>query len=889
MPVRLILPCFLLVPAALAAGPADFRRVVLDNGLTVLVQEDHAAPLVSVAIMYAAGARNEAAGQTGIAHYVEHMNFRASARFPASENTEAITRLGGRWNGYTWIDQTYYAATVPREALGLVLDIEADRMAAAVFDPREFDKERTSVIAELHSYDDPQSLLYDSVLAASFQVHPYRNNTIGWLTDVEQVTRDEAYAFYRRFYHPGNAVLAVVGDVDGATAVEEVRRRFGGLPAVGESGAVRTVEPEQAGQRRVVVRRPGPHAMVLAAWRAPALGDPDFPAMVLFDALVAGGKGLYFTREYPSPPGTPLDRGLVAAGLATRASSDWQASRYPYVYTLQAAVTAAPGLAPAEEALFRTVSEAAEREWTDDELLAARRQVRAGWAAGLDDLAGRAHQLAFFEVSGGAEMLGALPGRLDGVTRDELRRFARERLRPERATVGWFVPASDAAAAAGPAAAPPGAAASSATPPPVPAPPAAGGTVGPAPPVSFTLANGARVRVVPGGGAGLVALRARLDLGPPSLAGDTALAALLTERLSRPAPGEPPPQTGLAFTLHDQPEAFANFRWIEVGARGLAEDLPMLLATLARRLDEAARPLEAAAWAALVKSARDRARERDEAADTALWARALAEMYPPASPLSAPPWGRAEVLDAAGADGLAAFTRSRLAPGGLHLVLAGAVAEGAARHALEHTIGRWSPAPARRADAPPPPGPRGPAEWTVRTIPKPEKGQNDILAVWPGERPTETERAATKALLYLLGETGYAGRLGHALVDPGLAYSVYTTLQEAPGAPGFLAVRTASSRADTRETLRRIREVLETAALGGFTQAELDEAKRYRRGRDLLRREGTEDIAAREIEEATEPRPLDPQVLTLEQLNATARRLFARGAPLALVLGPGLD
>src|SRR6185503_18283137 len=102
-----------LAPAALLAGPADFHRVVLDNGLTVLVQEDHRSPLVSVGIMYAAGARNEAAGQTGIAHYVEHMNFRASARFPGSENTESITRLGGRWNGYTWIDQTYYASTVP--------------------------------------------------------------------------------------------------------------------------------------------------------------------------------------------------------------------------------------------------------------------------------------------------------------------------------------------------------------------------------------------------------------------------------------------------------------------------------------------------------------------------------------------------------------------------------------------------------------------------------------------------------------------------------------------------------------------------------------------------------------------------------------------------------
>src|SRR5215212_3295569 len=118
-----LLLALLALPRAAAGGPADCRRVVLENGLTVLVQEDHRLPLVSVAMMYTAGARNEVSGQTGLAHYVEHMNFRASARFPGSENTEAITRLGGRWNGYTWIDQTYYASTVPREALGLALDI----------------------------------------------------------------------------------------------------------------------------------------------------------------------------------------------------------------------------------------------------------------------------------------------------------------------------------------------------------------------------------------------------------------------------------------------------------------------------------------------------------------------------------------------------------------------------------------------------------------------------------------------------------------------------------------------------------------------------------------------------------------------------------------------
>ncbi len=880
---------------ALAAGPGDFRRARFDNGLTVLVQEDHRAPLVSVGIMYAAGARNESAGQTGIAHYVEHMNFRASARFPGSANTESITRLGGRWNGYTWIDQTYYASTVPREALGLALDIEADRMSAALFDPREFERERTSVIAELHSYDDPQSLLYDAVVAASFELHPYRHNTIGWLTDVEQITRDEAFRFYRRFYHPNNAVLAIVGDVDADRAVEEVRRRFGALPGNGENSAVRTVEPDQTGQRRVVVRRPGPHAQLIAAWRAPALRDADFPALVLFDALLAGGKGFYFTRDYPAPPATPLERALVASGAATRASSDWQASRYPYVYTLQAAVAEADGLAAAESALFRAVLEAAAREWTDDELRAARRQVRSGWAADLDDLAGRVHQLAFFEIAGGAELLGSLPERVERVTREEVRRFARARLRPEQATVGAFVPTAEAstapAAVASPApAAPPVAAQPDAAPvphQPDPAAVAAAGAIARVRPVSFTLANGTRVHLVPGGGAGLVALQARADVGPLSDATDGALAALLTERLARAAPGETTAPAGLAFTLHDEPAAFSTFRWIEVSARCLADDLPALLTVLQRRLADAAQPLDGA-WAALVQSAQERARENGESAETALWARALAELYPAGSALARPVWGSEDAFAALSAQRLLAFARARLQPRRLQIALAGAVDEAGARETLARTLARWPAAEGRVVAAPGPPA-RGPAQWTERIVPWPGKAQNEILVAWPGDRATAADHAATDALVYLLGETGYAGRLGHALVDPGLAYSVYTTLEEAPGAPGFLAVRTAASRADTREALRRIREVLDTAARGAFTQAELDEAKTYLRGREVLRREGSEEAAEAALEDATDPHPGDPQALTLAQLNAAARRLFARGAPLALILGPGGD
>jgi zinc protease len=881
-----------LVCALAGAAPANLsvrwpfppvERAVLDNGLTVLVAPDPSSPLVSVAVMYTAGARNESAGITGLAHYVEHMNFRATRRFPGTEITEAITRIGGRWNGYTWIDQTYYAETVHRDALDRMLDLERDRMADALYEPDDFQKERTSVIAELHSYDDPRSVLYDAVLAASFEIHPYRHNTIGWLTDVEAVTRDEAYRFYRRFYHPNNAVLVIVGDVESAAAVAKVRERFAGLPAAGEPTRVRTVEPAQNGERRVIVRRPGPHGRVLFAFRAPSLVDPDFPAMVVFDALLAGGKGFRFTRDYPDDATAPLHRAVAATAAGATAESQWQASLDPYVYTLAANVPEAGDLATAEQAVFRAVEDAAAREWTAGEMARALRQVLTGWASDLDDKAGRAHQLAFFEVSGGYAHLLDLPARLAGVTAQDVQRFARERLTRDRATVGWFVPTTaPGIATASPAAPAPPAA------PPAPTVDRTGSPAVPALPVSVRLSNGLSLVLAPAAGGALVSLRGRIEAGSMFDGDAPGLSALATELLARPVPGEAPGLAPLSWRLQDEPDAPAARRWIEFSASSLAPDAPDLLRDVGARLrralayaggGELARP----EWESMKQAAAHRARTNALVSATALWQRALAELFAPPSPLRVPAWGDPAAIEAATPDRLRAFVRRHVRPAAVELVLAGAFDVPALRAEAERRLATANPA------APPVPAPalgaaRSAPEWRVVRLPRPGKSQDDVRIVCPGDRSRPWDGAATELLLYLLGETGYAGRLGHALVDPGLVYSVYATREE-EGGPGFLMVRTAAAPKDTEEVVRRVRSLLDDAAQGRFTRAELQEAQAYVRGKRARAREGSAATARDLLERAAASGP-GPESVSLDQLNDTARRLFRNGAPLALVAGP---
>jgi zinc protease len=864
-----------------AVGAHGVARAVLDNGLTVLVQEDRSSPLVTVATMYQVGARNESAGVTGLAHYVEHMAFRAARGFPGSEVTEGITRIGGRWSGYTWIDQTYYGETVPREAFERMLELEAARMTGALFDPEEFQQERSSVIAELRSYDDPQSLLYDAVLAASFQLHPYRNNTIGFLSDVESLTRDDAYGFYRRYYHPGNAVLVVVGDVGAADALDKIRARLGAVPAGGESGAVRAVEPPQDGERRVVVRKPGGHARALLAFRAPALSEPDFPALVLLDALLAGGKGAYFTRDYPEPPETPLRRATVGAGLASEAGTRWQASPYPYVYTLSAAAPSERELPSLEAALLGVLEDARGRDWTDAELRAALRQIRTGWALDLDDQASRAHQLAFFEACGGYARLFELPDEVARVSREDLRRFASERLRPSQATIGWFVPTPEGSLFAG-APQPVASVPPPASEPPGPAPSAP--TPAPASPSSLSLSNGLRVVLAPRAGSRLAVLRGRVEAGSRFEGrGQAGLSALAVEWLATARPLEPTGLPSLEWTLHEDPESADNVGFIEFRAAGLPEDLGPLLELLAGRL---AREAPAAgSWETLRQAVLERCRQRAGSDDGALEQALRRMLFPLDGPLAWPAWGDEQALGAIPASALGAFLRAFVTPARTTLVVAGGFDPGAARQALAGTLAPWSvpggPAPRPAAVS----APRAPEGWTERFLPRPGKAQNEIRVAVPGDRSRPWDRAATAVILYLLGETGYAGRLGAALVGPGLVYSVYATLEES-GAPGFLAIRTAASPQDTPEVLRRIRAELRRAGEGGFSQAELEEARAYLRGKQARRREGTRALAADLLAARAAPAAAEVEALRLARLNDTARRLFRNGGPLALVAGP---
>lgn len=438
-----------MVPSDTLLASAPVRRARLENGLTVLVQEVHTAPLVSVWCWYGVGSRDETPGLTGVSHWVEHMNFKGTTHIPREEMKGIVERFGGMWNGYTWIDQTTYLETAGRAALDQMLFIEAERMANGLYEPDECESERTVIISELQGGEnDPEQLLDTEVTATAFRAHPYGHPTIGWLEDLQSMTRDDLYGHYRRYYIPNNATLVVVGDVNTDDVLRRVEHHFGHIPAGEEPSRVAVKEPPQLGERRVLVEREGTTGYVKLAYHAPAAHDPDFYPLLVLDAVLSGAKGVNLWCSFSGAPPQRKARlytSLVERGLASAVSGALLPTSQPFLYTLSFTALEGMGLAEVEHAAIEAIERVRINGVSVDELSRAKRQLRARLVFENDSVTNIAHQLGYFETVAGPGFFEKLQPCIEAVTGEQVWDVARRRLGPGTRTVGWFKPSGSLA------------------------------------------------------------------------------------------------------------------------------------------------------------------------------------------------------------------------------------------------------------------------------------------------------------------------------------------------------------------------------------------------------------------------------------------------------------
>jgi zinc protease len=416
----------------------------LPNGLKVVVQEVHSAPLVSVWCWYRVGSGDEGPGLTGVSHWVEHMNFKGTVNIPREQMKGIVERFGGMWNGYTWIDQTTYLETAGRAALDQMLFIEAERMAYALYEPAECESERTVIISELQGGEnDPDQLLDTEVTATAFRAHPYGHPTIGWLEDLRSMTRDDLYGYYRRFYIPNNATLVVVGDVDASEVMRGAEKHFASIPEGGLPARIHVIEPEQLGERRVAIEREGTTGYVKVVFHAPAATDADFFPMLVLDAILTGAKGVNLWSSFRGVPPQRKARlytALVERGLASTVSGAILPTAQPYLYTLSFTAIDGVPLAAIEGAAFDEIERVRNGGVTPLEIDRARHQLRARLVFDNDGVTNIAHQLGYFETTTGSGFLSSIQQRIDAVTAEQIWDVARRRLTSANRTVGWFRP-----------------------------------------------------------------------------------------------------------------------------------------------------------------------------------------------------------------------------------------------------------------------------------------------------------------------------------------------------------------------------------------------------------------------------------------------------------------
>jgi zinc protease len=271
--------CSALAMCALWARPAlaNPYETTLPNGLRIIVKEDRRAPVAVHMVWYRVGAMDEKDGTTGVAHLLEHMMFKGTKKLKVGEFNEIVARAGGSDNAFTSQDYTAYFQRVPSAALPRMIELEADRMRNVVITDQEFERELKVVMEErrLRTDDKPQAQLYEQLMASAFIAHPYRRPVIGWMNDLENMRPDDARDWYRRWYAPNNAYVVVVGDVDHKQVFDLVKKQYGKMKSQPLPVRKTTAEPQQMGQRRIVVKAPAEMPQLLMAWKAPRLADVE--------------------------------------------------------------------------------------------------------------------------------------------------------------------------------------------------------------------------------------------------------------------------------------------------------------------------------------------------------------------------------------------------------------------------------------------------------------------------------------------------------------------------------------------------------------------------------------------------------------------------------------
>ncbi|EQM81210.1 M16 family metallopeptidase [Stutzerimonas stutzeri] len=429
----------LYLPLVVAADSQPTHEFMLDNGLKVIVREDHRAPVVVSQLWYKVGSSYESPGQTGLSHALEHMMFKGSGKLEAGEASRILRELGAEENAFTSDDYTAYYQVLARDRLAVAFELEADRLASLKLPADEFAREIEVIKEErrLRTDDKPSALAFERFKAMAYPASGYHTPTIGWMADLERMSVEELRRWYERWYVPNNATLVVVGDVTQAEVRELAERYFGPISSRPVPEAKRPLELDEPGERRLTLHVKTQVPSLIMAFNTPSLATSETPreihALRLISALLDGGYSARLPQQ--------LERGEE---LVTSASAWYDAyARGDSLFVLSATPNRQKdrSLEEVEAGLWKQLEQLKQSAPSQEELERVRAQVIAGLVYERDSISQQATTIGQLESVGLSwRLMDEELSALEAVTADDIQQAARHYFTRSRLSVAHVLP-----------------------------------------------------------------------------------------------------------------------------------------------------------------------------------------------------------------------------------------------------------------------------------------------------------------------------------------------------------------------------------------------------------------------------------------------------------------
>jgi zinc protease len=420
------------IPAFAKGGFENVKEYVLDNGLKVLLLEEHKAPVAVFQIWYKVGSRYEPYQEAGISHMLEHMMFRGSKRFGPKTFSQTVQRYGGSENAFTSQDYTAYFQTFASDRIWLSFDLESDRMTGLLLNDKDFQKERKVVEEErrMRTDDDPEAALGEQTEAAAYVLHPYHWPIIGWMDNIKNYTIEDVRKHYKTYYMPNNATIVIVGDIDADKTINEIKKWFGPIPKGLEPPKVVVQEPPQQGERRVYLKKEAQLPTVDIMYHTPNLQSQDAYALDVLSTILSGGRSARLYKDL-----------VYDKQIAQYAEADYdEVTKDPETFTFSAGVMPSKTADEVENALYGEITKVQSQPVTDRELQKAKNQIEAGFIMGQDSNFNRAMMLGRYESVASWKLLNTYLDGIRKVTAQDVEHVAKTYLTPDNRTVGTLIP-----------------------------------------------------------------------------------------------------------------------------------------------------------------------------------------------------------------------------------------------------------------------------------------------------------------------------------------------------------------------------------------------------------------------------------------------------------------